>query len=249
MTTPGSTISATPRVIGEFVLIVAGVLVALYAQELVDRRGQRTLAEEYRARLAADLESDIRGMETTVRFLASVEEAGRRTLAWLRSDSPGDAQTLFMAVLASERLPFTPSTATYRDLLATGNLGLIDEADLRARLSDYNRADLAFRAEAWDLPQDYRRTVRGIVPLDLQASMLSECGVPEATISSVLATPCAYAGDHLAEVRMALRRLSEVPNVEEQLRYLLSQMVVGTRLFGYQSKSAEELISRLREAR
>jgi len=246
----GSRIRTAPWILGEFALIVVGVLVALYAQEFVDRHGQVAMANEYVSRLQSDVESDIADIERRITFFTAVEEAGRRTLAWLESGAPDDDQALLMAVLSSELLPFAPNTTTYRDLQATGNFVLITDMDLRASLDRYHSL-MSVRTRAggtWDLPEEYRKTLRGIVPLELHALMVEQCGVAEQTITANLQGPCRWAPGDFALLTKTLQALRAAPGLEEQLRFLLSQMIVGTRLYRSQLRSAHELRAQLGEA-
>jgi len=80
----------------EFVLIVLGVLVALFGESLVEGLREARLAEQYRTEMAADLTRDVAGLERVLSVYDGILDSGRRTAAWLRGgDAPGTpSQTL-----------------------------------------------------------------------------------------------------------------------------------------------------------
>lgn len=239
------------RILGDFVLIVAGVLVALFAQGFVDRRGDAALADEYLERLLADVQSDSTILAFRVQFFRGVRARGLETLAWLASDAPGDEQVLVGAYLAAERWTFQPASGTYEDLKSSGNLRLIDDLELRSLLSDYY-AELLQRREVWNLPGEYRSTVRGIVPLILQEHVSRGCveeGAPAipATPLDRVSGQCAPSGAHSQAIRSSLAELRRAPQLSIALRYLLSELVVSIRLYDDQISRASNLAAYIRE--
>lgn len=247
MTAKTPTARSFVRIASEFGLIVLGVLVALYAQQLADRAGERALGQEYLLRLGSDVQSDIEAIEGRLEFLAGVQEAGRRTLAWLGSDAPGDESVLLVAMVASEVWLFQPNGSTYRDLQSTGNFALIGDIDLRKELDAYH-SSYGVAASGWPLPGEYRRTVRGIVPLSLHTLMIRRCGASEATISANLATRCPWAPTDASDVVSTLREIRNAPEIKSQLRFLMSEAGAGIRQYRGQLSRAKELRTRLDEA-
>ncbi|MFC1575893.1 hypothetical protein ACFL5A_04550 [Gemmatimonadota bacterium] len=126
-------------VVGEFVIIVAGVLVALGVDEWRDNLGDQRLEAEYIERLRLDLEVDT----ATFAWFEQVLEAKEAVLRDLVSENPIDRlqahENLIGDLVYSEfkALP-TAQTSTFRELQSTGNLKLLRNVDLRGKISEYH---------------------------------------------------------------------------------------------------------------
>ncbi|MFV1988709.1 MAG: hypothetical protein ACC682_15650 [Gemmatimonadota bacterium] len=231
------------RVFADFTLIVLGVLTALGAESLLARRSQAALADEYRSRLSADLAADAEALEQRVVLFDRVAMHGRGTLEWLLSGREGDEDTLISALLASERWQFSPASSTYADLESTGNLQLIGDLDVRAALSHYY-SEAFQRDEIWQFPQEYRRLMRGIVPLSVQDYVRGGCSVEgQDSSNDAVRDGCPASGLSAEELDRALDRLRDEPELEPGLRHLLSEIGTGLMLFGTQRDLATELIA------
>lgn len=233
------------RVLGEFILIVLGVLTALAAEEFMAGRRDAELAGEYRTRLRSELTQDAQGLQRRADFFRIVAERGRETLLWLEGDQPGSEETLLGALLASERWSFTPFASTYLDLQATGNLELVGDLELRTALSRYH-AELEQRGEVWAFPDDYRRLVRGIVPLRLQDHVRAGCGVPDQNSSNdALWGECPLGVVADADVRTALEEIRALAEVERALRQHIAEVESGAVLYETQGRLAEDALALL----
>ena len=130
------------KLVGEFVLIVVGVLVALAVESALEDRADDKLRDQYLSRLALDLEADKRALLGRIDFFTDVRRFSQDVLTWLDSDAPVDQRTLLASFYAAEVWPLAPNTSTYLDLHSTGNLRLLDDIDLRMKLAIYyNKAE------------------------------------------------------------------------------------------------------------
>jgi len=235
------------RVFGEFVLIVLGVLTALGAEEYMSGRRDAALAEEYRTRLHSELTQDANALQRRAEFFQVVAGHGRETLRWLGSDEPGKEETLVGALLASERWSFTPRASVYLDLQNTGNLELIGDLDLRAALSRYH-AELAQRQEVWAFPDDYRRLVRGIVPLAIQDHVRGGCGVSDQSGSNdAVRGECPLGVLSKEEVAKAASAIRALPDLERSLRHHVAEVESGAFLYRSQRTLAEDALALLEQ--
>jgi len=127
---------------GEFVLIVVGVLAALSAESWLSDRGDQQLAGAYLEDLRADLRSDsVTQAEWGVSV--SLKVTGLEALlADLNATGPrlGGADALFAlthgAIVPTSQL----AEATYRDLVGSGNLRLLSHQDRRVVTAYYTAA-------------------------------------------------------------------------------------------------------------
>jgi hypothetical protein len=132
------------RIVGEFFLVVLGVLAALMVDTWIEQRNDDKLRQEYLVRLTGDLEADRRSLEYRISFFTSVHAFGLQTLEKLRSDGPVDQDAILATYYASENFEFWPIRNTYEDLQSTGNIRLLDDIELRLALASYHsRAGLS----------------------------------------------------------------------------------------------------------
>ena len=150
--------TSTGFLVAEFVIISLGVLVALGADRWVRGLDEKTLTDTY----LVSLQSDLRQDSTSFRIAGSqahknVLNAG--LLLSLLREGPGpttDRKEVLVALNElSEWVPRGFRTVTWTDLLATGNLRLLD-ADLRRELSVYYGLQ-PDRIESDDNQEPFRR--------------------------------------------------------------------------------------------
>lgn len=127
------------RAIGEFLVIVVGVLVALAVDSWASSRSDRVLEQEYLSRLLDDVRYDL----SEIDFVTAVTAAGEVYADSLLSDPGafGEPDRLVAAVLlaANARNPDL-SRNTLRELVSSGRIALIRSAEVRRALAAYDRA-------------------------------------------------------------------------------------------------------------
>ena len=127
------------EVLGGFSVIVIGVFVALAADSWYQGWSESRGLEGYLDRLIVDLEADSSTFQFVLDVLdrkdQSLEDVAKVSLGLESPDS-----SFFEALSQTQSMGFqTPGTqrATYDDMIATGNLRLIQAAGLRAQLVAY----------------------------------------------------------------------------------------------------------------
>jgi hypothetical protein len=144
--------------VAEFVIISLGVLVALGADRWVRGLDEKTLTDTYLVNLQSDLRQD------SLRFSVAESQAHKNVLnagllLSLLREGPGpttDRKEVLVALyLLSDWVPRGFRTVTWTDLLATGNLRLLDN-DLRRELSVYYGMQ-PDRIESDDNQEPFRR--------------------------------------------------------------------------------------------
>ena len=125
--------------LGEFVVIVVGVLIALWVDELREARDNAALEIEYLASFVADLESDLAQFDETEAWMRRSEAAAATVLALYQGSPPtADAADLVMAVETAGWQAWPAITRnTIDDLRSTGNLRLIRDRNLRRAIAAY----------------------------------------------------------------------------------------------------------------
>ena len=148
------------RWIGEFFVIVLGVLAALAVDSWSEERNNRALEQEYLARIAEDLNRDVAEIEETIN--ASILQARSATTLLSILDDPltdhvprfrSDVlKAIDFSVPANEEFDiplkrlvwlvardrnFGPRRNTYDELLATGRIVVIDDPALRTSIIEH----------------------------------------------------------------------------------------------------------------
>ena len=203
------------KLVGEFVLIVVGVLVALAVESALEDRADDKLRDQYLSRL------------------------------WLDSDAPVDQRTLLASFYAAEVWPLAPNTSTYLDLHSTGNLRLLDDIDLRMKLAIYyNKAESTEAGmnpsenyRDWIrgvIPTSVQDLIRERCPTtdekDLMPSGFPPCSLPEIDY------------DQIGQLFTQLRANPELRRV---LTYRHSEIGVMIYLLRQQVRFANEAIQKL----
>ncbi len=132
----------TARLLGEFFVIVFGVLAALAADSWNDARLDRIDEREYLVRLGSSVRADTANFAAILQWMDRKERGLRRIDGLLSSNSAAfDPDTVLADLTAAPNYgwnvgPLT-GTATFEDLRSSGQLGLIRNRDLRAQIIQY----------------------------------------------------------------------------------------------------------------
>ena len=123
---------------GEFLIIVAGVLVALAVDQWRGSIADRTLEAHYLQRLGEDLASDTASFSE----YQTVLETKASVLRDLVSDGPLshllERENLMADLVHSQYKALQPNRATtFQELQSTGNMKLIRDFGLRGRITEY----------------------------------------------------------------------------------------------------------------
>jgi len=148
------------RIVAEGVVIVISILLAFGIDAWWDATLERGLEREYLTRLEADLESGRTRIDLYGTRFSDVADAVEQLIGRLASSAPiPDTTELVALAVKAGRTGFSSDfltyDATYQELLSTGNLGVIRDADLRQALVEHFRVARALVEEVQDLPQDY----------------------------------------------------------------------------------------------
>ncbi len=235
------------RMIGEFVLIVVGVLVALMVEAGLESRKDDQLREEYLSRIQADIEADKQALERRVGFFVGVKEFSQEMVDWLDADTPVDQQVILASFYAAELWPFRTKLSTYQDLHSTGNIRLLESLDLRTSLAAYyNKADSS--RPGWTPSEAYREIIRGIIPTRVQGLMRDNCPTTDAVGQEATGfPPCTLDGVDYAQLGTLFEPLREDTQFRRTLTYRDSELGVMIYLLRQQVVYADDVLARLAE--
>ena len=126
---------------GEFVVIVVGVLMALWVDQLREARVNAGLEIEYLESLLTDLEADLAQFDEAEAWMRRSEGNAAIVLALYEGSPPTDNLTDLVVAVETAGWQFVPSITrnTLDDLRSTGNLRLITDPNLRRAIAAYYR--------------------------------------------------------------------------------------------------------------
>ena len=150
----------------EFVIVVAGIFLALQADSWNERRQDRNLEQQYLERLAEDLQANIDNFEELEgvfeRKIDFIAELRSSPVSVLREQPPSD----YMQQLSFSTFVALPAVraATFSELESTGRISLIRDIKLRGELAWFF-ANYMLIAQIYERPlSDYRKLVFEHVP-------------------------------------------------------------------------------------
>lgn len=154
----------------DFLILVAGVFLAIQAANWNDSRKERVEEHRYYAQILDDLRTDQETLHLTLRLAAKYDLAAENTLRAIRSGIPPNITPGRFAIDIHQagwlNIP-RPSRRTYDELISTGNLGLLRSEAAKAAIADYYASFDALRQ--WDdllrSQQDrYWEATSGVLP-------------------------------------------------------------------------------------
>ena len=125
--------------IGEIVLVVIGILIALSINNWNQKR--RDVAEEIviLTNLKEDLKADLKGYNKTIDWLKSRQANVDSVLHYLGNPSVfvSDAKLAYWLITSGYILDYTPVYPTYTEIIGSGKLSLIESEEIKRELANY----------------------------------------------------------------------------------------------------------------
>ncbi|WP_276391777.1 DUF6090 family protein [Eudoraea chungangensis] len=123
--------------IGEIILVVIGILVALSINNWNDQRKNRLTEAEYYCKLLNDLELDQKNIEILYKESQYKIEVSKKLLLELKGTKKDKSYFIDNYIQALRTNIFVPTKATITDILSTGKLNLFTNDSLKNSIIDY----------------------------------------------------------------------------------------------------------------
>jgi hypothetical protein len=222
----------------EFVLVIAGVLIALQLDQWKDELAEN--AEEQRLLVAflEDVRQDILDLENLKNVLDSVSEFGATAISSFEQSDCVDTcwSTLVAFFHASQWMDVQLNKATYDEMRRKG---LPRDASLRSDLARYYAQNQLSAAIFSELPR-YRELIRSIIPAATQQYFWAECYRLEGRHQYLIADCDApLSEDRAREIVDDLRKNAEA---KMSLNYWLSTVAVVNSTVDAQISGADSVI-------
>lgn len=161
----------------DFVIVVLGVYIGIQVSNWNDARIDTQRGENFAGRLLADMRLEFSIYESEAAYYSTVHDYALRAEELLDIDDPAFDNEFVVSAYNATQFTYTePTQSTYDELLATGNLYLLQDANLRnAALFLYNTTNRS-RLSNHVRESAYRERVRRIMPYDVQQAVREQCG-------------------------------------------------------------------------
>ena len=160
----------------EFVIVVAGVLLAFQISAWAEANANRALAGQSLVRLADDLRAERANWLHTLAYYQQTRSHTLRALeAFLDTSEEVGAEFLTDLYQASQQWNVTARTGAYDELIATGRVVYIADEATRALISNHYERTGARSLTLRD-PSGYREIIRSHMDERIQQQIRARCG-------------------------------------------------------------------------
>ena len=222
--------------VGEILLVVIGILIALQINAWNDHRKDREKEQAYLHRLQDELEFDKKYLRINREFYGEVFEAGSLVLTSIEDEqglNNSQWEILVSFFHASQIWPIKTVSATFDELKSTGDLSLILNISIRNNLSFYHGGGLQRYSETLGINPPYRKMVRGMIPAKIQNYMWENCHATEGDIQKLLECEPMISEVQSEEINRMLIGNEELIS---ELRFYMSSIKVGLTTLVEQEK-------------
>jgi len=239
--------------LGEVILIVVGILIALQLDNWNQKRNTIAQADIWRMAIVEDLRSTQRNLEWRIAYYEQALAFAEATLAGLQSHEPHTPEQGWRIVLgafqAGQIMPFRVSGPTYREVQAAGALDSIGSRTALTRLANYYEVSANDVEVISGGSPPYRDMIREKMPWPLQRYIWdSNCQSQRFNEDDggFIFTLEHCAKPDLDEViARALERFRSDIDLQDKLRGRMSQLTVVIAAFSRNVEAIEEIFASL----
>ena len=153
--------------LGEILLVVIGILIALQINNWNEGRLNRIAETQYLQRLRLDIQADTTGYNNYIdisghkkAFLKSILNGSLKEIRFIKKHKSFD---LFISRFPGQIIP---QNNTYMDMISTGKLGLIRNEDLKVHIQNYYKL-IGDRQQALNLNfSDWPKILSSMIPAE-----------------------------------------------------------------------------------
>lgn len=174
----GKTANYLKYAIGEIILVVIGILIALSINNWNETRKSRHLESQYVKRLLEDLKEDEAIIQAVLNYQQEVNFHAKKAIRIFENTDQNNfdpVENLINLYQASQIQESNPATSTYKELIASGQINLIEDDDLKTAIIRYY--ELNWTETHWfSETNTYRINIRSKMPNYIQSEIRSKCG-------------------------------------------------------------------------
>jgi hypothetical protein len=164
--------------IGEIILVIMGILIALTINNWNQDRLTENLEYQYYSRLLDDVREEKIILEAIINYSKQVSLHAKKAIAVFENSSNANAnpiENLIDMYQASQLADAYSATSTYRELISSGQINLIQNDNLKTALIRYYEGDWS-QTGVFELENKYRENLRSKMPNEIQTEIRLKCG-------------------------------------------------------------------------
>ncbi|MFT5217432.1 MAG: hypothetical protein ACJA1H_001278 [Glaciecola sp.] len=164
--------------IGEIILVIMGILIALTINNWNQDRLTENLEYQYYSRLLDDVREEKFILEATINYSKQVSLHAKKAIAVFENSSNGNTnpiENLIDMYQASQLADSYSASSTYKELISSGQINLIQNNSLKTALIRYYESDWSENG-VFVLENKYRENLRSKMPNEIQTQIRLKCG-------------------------------------------------------------------------
>ncbi len=226
--------------IGEIMLVVIGILIALQINNWNESRIENARATSYLERIVYNLETDINNIKLRLKFWNEVSIFGKKALNYSSSVDKGELTNwsiLLSFYQASQLYEFITTKTTYDEMTGAGEVGLIQNLKIRNNIAFYyTNSDNLILSER---PR-YRKHIRGYFPIEVQYYIWESCYKVNEKGEQVMIKCISPISQQ--QTKKMLDKITSSELLIQELRYWMSTLRVASIVATSQKTNARALI-------
>jgi len=125
--------------IGEIILVVIGILIALQINNWNQSQKEKKIEAEYQKNISTDLKEQLSSIDVQMDYERAYYEAGSRIIHYYNTNQTFSLDSTFFkdASFLTERKTFIITDPTYTDLISSGNITLIKNKANKDKVLNY----------------------------------------------------------------------------------------------------------------
>ncbi|MFT5521244.1 MAG: hypothetical protein ACI9IA_001845 [Enterobacterales bacterium] len=223
----------------DLLIVIVGVFIGIQVANWNESRVDEARATAYLERIVQDLDVDLVSIKDSMSFWKQVSDYGMSAIDYANTSenkSLSDWQILLAFFQASQLGEYYLTKTTYNELINAGDLGLINNINLRNKISQfYNEAAV----QVFEERPLYREHIRGYIPIKLQNYIWEHCYSSDNSAKQTLIN-CKSPELEL-NINEVLQTIVHDKVLIRELRSWLSSQRVFFIVGGYQIKIANAL--------
>ena len=239
--------------IGEIMLVVIGILIALQVNNWNQDRMNSAAAGSIQIRMLDDLYNELAVMEATLLYVNTVRNYALKAISVFENGELPEGVTpgsfLIDLYQASQINEVSQSKSTYQELLASGKIELIEDDALRSSIIGYYTYDWSFSI-VFRVADPYRENIRKEIPSPIQSQIREECGDRYTRTGTVLQVVLTEACNLSFDRELSDKAASDIlksESLRSDLRYRIGNLDAQILLVNNFRGDLEKLIADLEE--
>jgi len=238
--------------IGEIVLVVIGILIALSINSWNENRKNENLETIYILRLLDDIEEEESYVQSYIQYNTQVNDFANKAVQYFKNPDlalKNSKQSLIDFYQASQITDARQAASTYKELNTSGQINLLSNYELRTSVISFYELDWS-NSIVFTIPNKYRENLRSVMPNNIQKKIRTNCGdifiETKNSIAVELPKDCQIEIDNEV-AKIALNNLLNDSELKKNLNYLIGNMDSKLLLMNNLQRKLNELKTELQQ--